>query len=141
MIFKINEKEKLRLSELDVSIVYLFGSFAEGKNSLLSDLDLGVVFKDERSLKSEFNKTYNEVYDILTEIFPNQNIDIVFLQKSGLEICFDVISHGKVVFEFSKDERFKFEERITLLYADYKPVLNQFNATILDRIGNGKREN
>ena len=124
--------EKLR--NLGVSLIYLFGSYAEGKEGPLSDIDLAVLFHQE-SVPGEENigGAYNALYDILTDLFPRKNVDIIFLQKTNLELRFDVITHGKILYESSREDRRSFEEKTTLLYADFKPLLKLFNQTLLHR--------
>ena len=123
-----------RLRSLGVSLVYLFGSVAEGTAHDQSDLDIGIVLEDYRRLQSDSFAVYNELYDILTDAFPLSNIDIVFLQAAGLEVCFDAIKHGRLLFASSADARYGFEEKIMILYADFKPLLNSFNDAVLERI-------
>src|SRR3989344_4990019 len=94
------------LKRLGVEVVYLFGSQAEGVAGKASDIDI-----------SNF-----------------RTMDIVFLQRASLELQFDVIRHGKVLFESSSDVRMNFEERVATLYRDFKPILKQFNNAILERI-------
>jgi len=127
---KISDK---RLEELGVSIVYVFGSRAEGKENSESDLDLGVVFENQ-PCDEEVSRLYNHVYDIFTDHFPDYSIDIIFLQKAGLELRFDAVRHGVVVYEISEDARFTFEETTMIMYADFKPLLEEFYKGILDRI-------
>lgn len=133
MNMKLNASQIKRVKDLGISVIYLFGSYAEGKDLPLSDIDIGVVFTDESALSNSLGEIYNELYDIFTDIFTGKNIDIVFLQKAGLELRFDVISHGKALYESSSAERLRFEEKTTLLYADFKPLLKEFNETILNR--------
>ncbi|MCL5266618.1 MAG: nucleotidyltransferase domain-containing protein [Bacteroidetes bacterium] len=116
-----------------VSIVYLFGSRAEKKSNAMSDIDIGVVFKDEPR-DEEVPRLYTELYDILTDHFPNFQIDLVFLQKANLELRFDAISHGRVLFESSQAMRLDFEERAMMMYADFRPLLDEFDRAILERI-------
>jgi len=123
-----------RLQKLRVGLVYLFGSYAEGKNQTLSDVDIGVIFLDELSLRGDCSKIYNELYDVFTDVFPDKSVDIIFLQKAGLELCFDAVVHGEILYESSREARFEFEERISILYADFKPLLDEFNRAILNRI-------
>lgn len=130
---KLNASQIKRVKGLGISVIYLFGSYAEGKDLPLSDIDIGVVFTDESALSNSLGETYNELYDIFTDIFHGKNIDIVFLQKAGLELRFDVISHGKVLYESSSAERLRFDEKTMLLYADFKPLLKEFNEVILNR--------
>ncbi len=124
---------KKRLEASGVTIVYLFGSRAEGKASASSDIDIGVVFKREPR-DEEVARLYAETYDIFTDLFPNCTVDIVFLQKTNLELRFDAVSHGEVLFETSEEHRLTFEEDSMLMYADFKPLLDEFDKSILERI-------
>ncbi|TAK67454.1 MAG: nucleotidyltransferase domain-containing protein [Bacteroidetes bacterium] len=132
--FYISDTVKEQLRQHGVQLVYLFGSHAEGTNHPMSDVDIGVVM-DYKSLENNANDLYINLFDIFTDVFPNESIDIVFLQRAGLELCFDVICHGKVLFESDANVRDSFEDRIQMLYMDYKPTLNMFDEQVLERIG------
>jgi predicted nucleotidyltransferase len=132
--FNLTETQLQRFRELDIGVVYLFGTYAEGKQQPLSDIDFGIVFLDGSVLLADMSRTYNELYDILTDVFPGKSIDIVFLGTASLEIRFDAITHGQVIYEHSREARLQFEEKTTLLYADFKPLLDQFNHAVLERI-------
>mgnify|MGYP001577460396 CR=1 FL=1 len=116
-----------------VSLVYLFGSYAEETAQPMSDIDIGVVFSEEISPNS-LGIYYNAMYNILADVFPEHSIDIVFLQMTSLELCFDVIRHGKILYAHSNDERYNFEEKTQILYADFKPLLDEFDSAIIERI-------
>ena len=139
MAFDIN-KIKLptdKLNELKVGLVYLFGSEAEETAGPLSDVDIGIVFADPKITRGDTLKIYNELYNMLTDFFDMRNfrnMDIVFLERASLELRFDVISHGVVLFEISSDFRMDFEEHVAALYRDFKPLLQEFNSSILARI-------
>jgi predicted nucleotidyltransferase len=123
-----------RLKSAGVDLVYLFGSVAEGLAHSLSDIDFGIVLREQGRLHSDSFAVYGELYDILTDAFPNMTMDIVFLQMAGLEVCSDAIGHGKILFAATADARCEFEERIMILYADFKPLLDDFNDAVLQRI-------
>ena len=134
---KFVEKIKLpigRLKRLKVGLVYLFGSYAEGLAGKLSDIDIGIVFTDPMIARGNTLTVYNELYDIFSDVFESGNLDIILLERSPLELNFDVISHGKVIFEILPDFRFDFEHRTNMLYADYKPILNDFDKTVLSQL-------
>ena len=123
------------LKRLGVEVVYLFGSQAEGVAGKASDIDIGIVLKE--SAPKPTTELYNKLFHILHGCFDMSNfrtMDIVFLQRASLELQFDVIRHGKVLFESSSDVRMNFEERVATLYRDFKPILKQFNNAILERI-------
>jgi predicted nucleotidyltransferase len=126
---------KKQLKDMGVGIVYLFGSQAEGLAGKLSDIDVGVIF-EKGKMPKDTRKIYNTLYDLFTDVFDMsgfKDIDIVFLDRASLELRFDVISHGKVLYESSEDLRYDFEHRTAMLYMDFKPLLKNFNQAVLDR--------
>ena len=130
----IDDSATERLKSLGVSLLYVFGSVAEGTAHDLSDLDIGVVLENRGGHQTDSFVLYNDLYDILTDAFPLSEIDIVFLQAAGLEVCFDAITHGYVLYASSADARYSFEEKTAILYADFKPLLESFNDAVLERI-------
>lgn len=126
-----------KMKELQVGLVYLFGSYAEGVAGPGSDIDVGVVVADKTLVKGSITEIYDKLFDIFTDVFDMSNfktIDIVFLDRAPLELCFDVISHGTVLYELSTEFRVDFEERIEALYRDFYPILQEFNRAVLARI-------
>lgn len=126
-----------KLQGLKVALVYLFGSRAEGVAGPSSDIDVGIMFSDPTITKGNTSEIYGKLYDIFSDVFDMsnfRNMDIVFLERAPLELRFDIISHGKVLFEISRDFRLDFEERTAALYRDFKPLLQEFNRAVLERI-------
>ncbi|OGG10788.1 hypothetical protein A3J20_02500 [Candidatus Gottesmanbacteria bacterium RIFCSPLOWO2_02_FULL_42_29] len=130
---KLNKNQINRVKKAGVSLVYLFGSQVEKKQSAFSDIDIGVVFDNTEILKESLNSVYNGLYDIFTDLYPGKQVDIVFLQKAPLELRFDVIRHGKTIYTSSIDDQLNFEEKTILSYADFKPILEKFNRAVLNR--------
>ena len=124
-----------KFKELNIAVIYLFGSFAEDKALPLSDIDIGILLSQKEAADTDIDigEIYNQLYDILTDIFPSKHLDIVFLHKAPLELRFDVINHGQIVYESSHDESLDFEEKTMILYADFKPLLKEINEVILNR--------
>ena len=100
----------------------------------LNNIDIGVVFTNPAIVHNDTFPVYGKLYDIFFDAFGSENLDIVLLERATLELKFDVITHGKVLFEISSDLRDAFERRISMLYADFRPILENFNATVLARI-------
>lgn len=126
-----------KLEALGIGIVYLFGSHAEGVAGPTSDIDIGVVLRNPSMAPGDISALYSDLYDIFTDCFDMSNfrtIDIVLLQRASLELRFDVVTHGIVLYEYSSDFRSEFEEQTAALYRDFKPILEQFNDAILERI-------
>jgi predicted nucleotidyltransferase len=125
--------DKKKLEGLGVAILYLFGSRAEEKAAEHSDVDFGVVMRNPSLLSQGTNEIYLVLFNLLGNYVENSNdLDIIFLQKAPLELRFDVIRHGKPIWEVSSDFRLDFEEAIMRAYCDFKPVLNEFDQAILE---------
>lgn len=127
-----------RLRRLGVAVLYLFGSHAEGLATPASDVDVGVLFsRDTLPLPENKTELYNALYDVFTDMFDMsgfRDIDIIFLDHAPLELKFDVVTHGRVLFETDPDIRLNFEERVASLYRDFRPLLDEFNRGVLQRI-------
>ena len=132
-IMGIPKKIQSELKRLGVTIVYLFGSAAEGKTMPQSDLDLGVVLEKPTAGRQR-SKLYLKLYDLFTDLFPGKNLDIVFLQQASLELRFDAISHGQILFASDPEAAARFEDLTILLYVDFQPILREFNQAVLSRI-------
>ena len=126
-----------RLRALGVAVVYLFGSQAEGIAGPMSDIDIGIVHERSGALNRNPGESYQALYDIFTDVFDMQgfkDIDIVMLDHAPLELRFDVIMHGKVLFETDPEFRSAFEERTVALYRDFKPLREESNRGVLQRV-------
>lgn len=139
MEFDIQKKEvpAEKLKALQIVLAYLFGSHAEGVAGPSSDIDIGVVFSDPGIVRGNTTEIYNKLFDIFSEAFDMSNfrtIDIVFLERASLELRFDAISHGALLFEDSTDFRLDFEERTAALYRDFRPLLKEFDRAVLEKV-------
>lgn len=133
---RFNSEHCLTLTKAGVQAVYLFGSRAQGEEGPLSDYDYGVLLKEKGHIRGD--DLYFQLYDLFSEISPrsldNDVLDIVFLRDVGLELRFHVVRYGIVLYETDTKARLNFETETTLLYCDYKPLLDRFDQTILESL-------
>jgi hypothetical protein len=95
-----------------------------------------VALVDPRAAHPSVSALYTKLYDLFTDVFDMSDfktIDIVLLDRAPLELQFDVISHGKVLYEVSSEFRLAYEDRVEMLYCDFKPKLDMFNRAVLER--------
>lgn len=123
----MRENVKTRLKELAVSIIYLFGSRADGTSTPMSDTDIGVVLKGRTALEDS-RSLYNDLYDLFSGLYPTQKLDIVFLQSAPLTLQYHAIRKGKVLYEESPQLTADYEAYVISMYLDFKPVLEYFDA-------------
>lgn len=133
MIITLSTTDQNKLTALGVQSLYLFGSRAQGVAGPLSDYDFGVLMKEEGHKRG--GKLYDAIYDILSPLCPrtleNDIIDIVFVRDAPLELRMHIIRYGKVLFDAATRERVRFEDITTMLYCDYRPLLDMFDKAIL----------
>jgi predicted nucleotidyltransferase len=133
MTVKLSKTNQNKLSALGVQALYLFGSRALGVAGPLSDYDFGVLMPEEGHKRG--GKLYDEIYDILSPLCPrtleNDIIDIIFVRDAPLELRFHIIRYGKVLFDAAPRDRGRFEDNTTMLYCDYRPLLDMFDKAIL----------
>ena len=127
----MKRKAKDSIKKLGIVIVYLFGSKAIGRESPLSDIDIGIVLKtapptDTRSL-------YNQVYGVFSELYPGSKLDIAFLQNASLALQFSAIKNGKVLFEEDPRLTADYENLVINQYLDFQPVLDFFDRVAAER--------
>ena len=118
---------------MNVAIVYLFGSQIHGCTNSMSDIDIGIVFTRHEVLKDS-TALYTRLYDIFTDIFPGpREVDIAFLQQTSPIFQYEVIKHGKILYESDPVFRADYEEQIAREYMDVEPVLHQYSEALLLR--------
>lgn len=123
-------KEKFK--RLGIAIIYLFGSKVTGGSHRLSDIDIGVVFKDF-SLISDTRKLYNGLFVLFSESYPNSKIDIVFLQKASFTLQYSAIKKNKILFEEDPIFTADYEYGVINQYLDFRPVLDFFDHVGMER--------
>jgi predicted nucleotidyltransferase len=123
-------KEKFK--RLGISIVYLFGSKVTGGGAKLSDIDIGIVFKNNPS-SGDTRVLYNALYKIFSELYSNSKIDIVFLQRTPISLQYSAIKYRKVIFEENSVVTADYECRVVNQYLDFRPVLDFFDQVGMER--------
>jgi uncharacterized protein len=123
---------KTKLEELRIITVYLFGSRATGRESRLSDIDIGVVLEKTPSEK-EARNLYDKLYAIFTEVYPSSKLDIVFLQKAPLSLQYSAVREGKTLFERKPELTMDYENIVINQYIDFRPVLDYFDRITMER--------
>ncbi len=105
-----------------IKAIYLFGSYARGKNGSLSDIDLCIIG----------NLTRREELEVLG--YGSDNLDISLFSRIPLMIQFRVLREGKLL--FCRDEKEIRSVKVSVLreYLDYSGFMNHFYRRLLKNV-------
>lgn len=117
----------------EVDLVYLFGSMAKNQLTSKSDIDLAVLFTDEKINQFSLQGKYTEE---LTGLF-DKNVDVVNLNASDAAFSYRVVSEGKLVYERNKTAGFHLIIGLIRRYFDLKPGYDLFYRQLGRRVRKG----
>jgi len=130
---RLSQKIKEKLKELGVEIVFLFGSAVTSTQTSLSDIDIGVVFKNFERIKPNIGKFYGEIFNLFLNEFKvkEEKLDLIFLQEAPLSLQYKAIAEGEIL--YSQDPEFlaDYIEYVLKYYFDFKPVEKEFYQSLI----------
>jgi len=113
-------------SQFPVGLAYLFGSQATGQARARSDYDVAVLFDGNVSTDDRYVLTHQ-----LTELL-DTGVDLVDLARAPIELVYNVIATGQILYEKERRTRVEFEARVLGLYFDQLPILRAERRALLE---------
>lgn len=107
----------------EITALYLFGSYAEGKQRPNSDIDIAILTEPYMNKQESFISRLNFKNDIAKLL--KKDIDLVIFQETGEFLSYQIIKNGKLVFERDKDKVSLFRSKKIVQYLDYQFLLNK----------------
>lgn len=104
----------------DVIAIYLFGSWAKGDQTPLSDVDIAVIIE---------NPTPESEAEIGS--FATPEIDIVLFHRLPLHIKFEVFRHGKELFVGDEEKLAEIKFKVMREYLDTLPMYRRISSEVL----------
>ncbi len=131
---------KIYLNEIikdvpSIVAVYLFGSYAKGKEKAQSDMDLAFLL-DEKAYKSDSFEATGPAHMAAMRIgirFKRET-DVVILNSSSVELAYKAVTSGRCVYEAEQDRRLEYEATIRSMYYDFRPFLMELRSSFLERL-------
>jgi len=118
-----------RLADAGVLFAYLFGSRAAGNERGSSDADVAVMPGRELSLLEQ-----GGLADRLAGALGVREVDLVLLDRAGLELRGAVVQEGRLIFSADEPRRVAFEVRTRSEYLDYLPTLRAHTRRYLAQV-------
>ncbi len=115
--------------EKPIIAAYLFGSTAKGGATEKSDIDIGILLKNDFNLISNFDyklKLMGKLKDLT-----GTAVDIVFIDRADPIFQHHIRKHGKIIFERDRRKRIAYEVNARKDYFDFIFRHNKYMEGIL----------
>jgi uncharacterized protein YutE (UPF0331/DUF86 family)/predicted nucleotidyltransferase len=99
--------------------IWLFGSYARGEETPLSDLDLAYLPEDNIS-SSDMDNLDIELYKGLSGVLKTDDITLINLNEAGTYLAFHVLREGKILFSRNNEGIVRLKERVVKFYPEVK---------------------
>lgn len=107
-----------------IAAAYLFGSLAQGKAGVLSDIDIAILLKDNAPSGVKLLDEENFLEYKISSSLGFKRIDLIILNHQGLVFQHNVLRTGKLIYEKDSEFRKRFEMRVIINFCDFKPTLD-----------------
>jgi len=121
------------LKKNKVAIDFLFGSKITKTVHPGSDIDIGVVFEDEKLRIKKPSEVYGDLYQVFSKAFNTSAPDIVYLREAPLSLQFKAINEGKIIYQSSGKYLADYREEVMIKYFDFQFVEDCFNRVLLGK--------
>jgi len=112
--------------EPKIILAYLFGSRAQGRVGELSDYDVAILV--DGKVADDFRYRFGSR---LCKELNTAKVDLIILNSVPIELAYNVISTGKLIYQQSVSDRVEFEANTLSKYFDYLPVLRKQRGELL----------
>ena len=120
----------------EVAAVYLFGSYAKGKNRKYSDIDLGVLLKHKYACNEE---ELHKLYLIDVAALLRKDIHLVFMNSAGEGILFQIFKYGKCIVNNDPGVLTRFKMIRHSMIADFSYYKNMMQKSFVKNIHGGNQ--
>ncbi|MCL4536026.1 MAG: nucleotidyltransferase domain-containing protein [Nitrospirae bacterium] len=132
----MNEHDVKRLTEClckyPVIIAYLFGSEAKGTSGVLSDIDVAVFISKDIDKSERFDLRLRLSNELSSSM--NKRVDFVVLNDSPVQLSYEVIKHGKLIFCKDKSMKVDLEVEILSRYLDRRYYDKRHAELVMEKI-------
>ena len=108
---------KILKEDKAINVAYLFGSYAKGKASPLSDIDIALLLDEAFPSNNYFDKRL-ELHPKIAKILKTDEIDLVILNQASPVLAYNILKNGKVLFTKNQNSKVRFETKVISQYLD-----------------------
>lgn len=104
--------------------VLIYGSYAKGKQTSVSDIDIAVLTKNKLTRKESTERRIQ--YSLRLARLLQKDVDVVLLRDAPLLLRFNIFKGGKKVYVADKATVTNFKARTVVEYLDFKHLEDFF---------------
>jgi predicted nucleotidyltransferase len=123
---------RAKLTAAGVSLAYVFGSAAQGRERPDSDLDVAVLFADDVP-RERYGELRVQLLTELVGLTHTNDVDLVVLNEAPPLLAFQVIDGGRLLLG-DRREQVRFETRAIQRYIDTAPIRRKLEAALRARV-------
>jgi len=122
----------------DIICIYLFGSYAEGKQTPISDVDLAILL-DKGFPADRFFKKKLELLALTTLLLKTDEVDLLILNEAPSVLAYRVLSKGRLLWvnKAKRSQIVNFQVRTYDHFFDFRPVERILHEGLIRRIKEG----
>ncbi|MBN1250065.1 MAG: nucleotidyltransferase domain-containing protein [Anaerolineae bacterium] len=121
----------------DVSLAYLFGSFARDEAWAFSDVDIAVLLKPQTGRRACLEARLRIAAEV-ADIVSTEDVDVLILNEAPPALAYAVLRDGVLLFCRDPETRIDFHVRTVNAYLDFKPILERHERAILESARRGE---
>lgn len=135
-VTEVTEKSADYIGQVDyIDFAVIFGSFAEGKVSNLSDIDIGIFINTDISLIERGSLTTR------LESILKKDVDIAVLNglyKKNPALAYEIISKGRLIVCRKQEKLTEFKKNTFLYFMDTQRLRGMIDRAFKERLNNGR---
>lgn len=116
----------------EVDAAYIFGSFLERKD--FNDIDVALLLSESLDPYKSLKFSLRVAGELERRIRPRFEFDVKILNSAPIELQFEVIKKGHVIFSRNESNRIDYESEVISAYLDLKYMYDLIDREFLARV-------
>ena len=133
---KLDKIKHYLVKQKDILVAYLYGSQTTGEANKNSDIDLAVLFDENKRLPSSWGGRHISIATELSGILQKE-VEVQDLSLVDISFCHRVLSEGKLIYSKKEKARTDFEVNCLNKYFDLKPLYQEYSQTLQNQARKG----